>query len=112
MEDSSVPSNAPASDVMNMDLSEPNTEDKVTEELNQETMTRIITLIRYYTDALAFCTLMKEASTPLLDILSSNVKAEVIEVMQFFVIAFSKSMEFAEVFLYECIKLSILGWCT
>ena len=60
-------------------------------------MLRIGALVRYYTDAIYFCQLLNGASGSLNDILMSSVKLEVVEVMQLFVIAFAKSMEFAEV---------------
>lgn len=62
-------------------------------------MMRISALVRYYTDAIYFCQLLNDASSSLNDILLSSVKLEVIEVMQLFMIAFTKSMEFAEVHL-------------
>ena len=54
-------------------------------------------LMRYYNDAVKFCMMLKSAGPTLNELLSSNVKGEVVEVMNLFVVAFNRGMEFAEV---------------
>jgi condensin complex subunit 1 len=55
-------------------------------------------LMRYYGDATRFCLIIQSAVPTLCDLLASTTKIEVVEAMNFFVIAKGYGMEFAEVF--------------